>query len=305
MHQEPLTSWSSEDDWNEEALRAAPDDPSGWLAEQCFVHGVLRAAHQHTEAANAARISSIMAAIDRPAASRHRWTKVAAAALVLCALAWPVLFVEHLPEARASVLRGARLLDDGDRRFSVEAIGVSDHGIGQNHQVFQLTARPGNRFVVIGSLDLGPIRFAAMRFGCDGQEVWFHSFGDSGELAEVKRAGPLEEAPSLLRGIGNVLDLGLLDVHRFVTEMPREFHLKTCGRIVDEDGQKLLHIEATGGPKRPGFHLQRADLNCCEQTGCIVRLEVQADDGLGRTQRLNFVDQGALAVDGSIYKRPW
>jgi hypothetical protein len=36
-----------------------------------------------------------------------------------------------------------------------------------------------------------------------------------------------------------------------------------------------------------------------------VRLEVQADDGLGRTQRLNFVDQGALAVDGSIYKRPW
>lgn len=305
MRQEPLTSWSIEEDLNDDALRAAPDAQSDWLAGQCFVHGVLRAAHGDTAASHEGRVAAIMAAIDRPAPSRHRWTVVAAAALVLCALAWPVLFVEQLPEARASVLRGAKLLDDVDRRFSVEAIGVSDHGIGENHQLFQLTARPGNRFVVVGSLDLGPIRFAAMRFGCDGEQVWFHSFGDSGELAEVRRAGPMEEAPSLLRGIGNVLDLGLLDVHSFVTQLPREFHLKTRSRIVDATGQKLLHIEATGGPDRPGFHLHRADLYCCEATGCIVRLEVQADDGLGRVQRLNFVDQGAIQVDSSIYRRPW
>lgn len=310
MSQEPLTSWSMrEETVDDSSLPHAADGLDARdLAGQLFVHGVLLAAHPRRSAADADTIASIMSVVSAPPRipRRHGWVRVAAAALLLCAFSWPFLFVENLPEARASVLRGAQLLgEDVDRRFAVEAVAVSEHGVGQNRQQFQLTARPGKRFLVEGSLELGPIRFAAMRFGCDGKQVWFHSFGDTGELAEVRRAGSLDEAPSLLRGIGNVLDLGLLDVHSFVSKLPDQFTLETKARVTDTSGQKLLHVVATGGPSRQGFHLHRADLWCCEKTGCIVRLEVRADDGLGRIQQLNFVDQGPMPVDASIYDRPW
>lgn len=322
MSQEPLTSWSMrEDKVDDSSLPHAADGLDARdLAGQLFVHGVLIAAHPRRTVFNDDAVASIMAAVAAPPRrkNRHGWVHVAAAALLLCAFAWPFLFVENLPEARASVLRGAQLLgEDVDRRFAVEAIAVSEHGVGQNHQQFQLTARPGKRFLVEGSLELGPIRFAAMRFGCDGRQVWFHSFGEQGsfgekgslgekgDLPEVRRAGPLDEAPSLLRGIGNVLDLGLLDVHSFVRELSDQFELETKARVTDSGGQRLLHVVAKGGPVRTGFRLHQADLWCCERTGCIVRLEVRADDGFGRVQQLNFVDQGPMPVDASIYERPW
>ncbi len=281
----------------------ANDGAAEWAADQRFVHGLLRAMHTADAQASSARIDAIMTRIEVEPRIRHRWALVAAAALLLCAVSWPLLMVQRLPEAEAAVLRGAALLaDGGDRRFAVESASVDGDGAVQR---FELVARPGMHFVVSGPLTMGTIHFADMKFGCDGKEFWFHSRSDAGGGDEVRRHGPLDEAPALLRGIGNVLDLGLLDVHQVVQQLPRDFTLRAEGRVTDETGRSLVHVAATGGPQRQGFCLHRADLWCDEGTGRIVRLEVEADDGLGRLQRLSFRDQGVVAVESSTYDRPW
>lgn len=283
----------------------AGDVATQWNADQRFVHGLLRGMQSADAQAREVRIDTIMAQIDTASRSRYRPALVAAAALLLCALAWPLLFMERLPEARAAVMRGVALLADGsDRRFQVESTGLDSHGREQPLQRFELTARPGMHFVISGAMTLGPIHFADMHFGCDGKQFWFHTKGGDAPT-EVRRSGPLDEAPTLLRGIGNVLDLGLLDVHQVVQQLPHDFVLHAKGRSTDASGRRLVHVEATGGPQRTGFHLHRADLWCDEVTGMIVRLEVEADDGLGRCQRLSFEHQGVVAVDTAVYERPW
>ncbi len=277
-----------------------------WVADQQFVHGLLRSMQSTDAVTREGRVAAIMRRIELEPRLRHRWALVAASALLLCCVSWPLLLVRDLPEAEAAVLRGAQLLADGsDRSFRVESSGLDADGREQGSQTFELLARPGMHFVLSGAMTLGPIHFADMRFGCDGKEFWFHSAGDSMNPGEVRRAGPLDEAPTLLRGIGNVLDLGLLDVHKVVQQLPRDFVLHSEGRTEDGGGNSLVHVEATGGPHRPGFHLHRADLWCDEGTGMIVRLEVEADDGFGRLQRISFEHQGIVAVDTSIYDRPW
>lgn len=277
-----------------------------WVADQRFVHGLLRSMQSADAQAREARIAAIMGAIDIEPRIRHRWALVSAAALLLCVLGWPLLLVNKLPEAEAAVLRGAALLADGsDRSFRVESSGLDGDGREHATQTFELIARPGMHFVLSGAMTLGPIHFADMRFGCDGKDFWFHSTGGGHSAEDVRRSGPLDEAPAVLRGIGNVLDLGLLDVHKVVQQLPQDFVLRSEGRTTDPTGRTLVHVEATGGPDRPGFHLHRADLWCDEATGMIVRLEVEADDGFGRSQRLAFEHQGVVAVDTAIYNRPW
>lgn len=292
-----------------------PGEPNArqWVAEQRFVDGCLRAVRGDADA-HEDSIQSILARLDeprsmplswqRPQHKPHRTFLVLAASLLVGLLLWPALFGDPLPEAHASVLRGAmRLREDGERAFAV-SLATSAHGHDNAAQQLELTMRPGRRFVVRGALQLGPIKFDDMRFGCDGNEFWFEA-PQAGEIEPVRRAGPLDEAPSLLRGIGSVLDMGLLDVHAFVTQLPKNFALKTTKRTTDANGRHLVHVEASGAPARTGFCLKRAEVVCCEETGTIVRLDVEGDDGLGTEHRLSFSDLGPRAADEKLYRRPW
>lgn len=284
-----------------------------WIARQRFVDGVMRAVRTPQETQEAT-IASIMCRLDddrvaplswsRPQPKPHRMLLVLAASLLLGMFFWPAVFSEPLPEAHASVLRGASLLrEDCERSFAVSLL-TSSNGHTKPEQKLELTMRPGRRFVVHGALQLGPIRFDEMRFGCDGNEFWFEA-PEVGGSEQIRRAGPLEEAPSLLRGIGSVLDMGLLDVHAFVTQLPKSFALKTTKRSFDAHGRNLVHVEATGGQSRPGFCLQRAEVVCCEDSGTIVRLDVEGNDGLGTEHRLSFSDLGSRAANEKLYQRPW
>jgi len=293
----------------------SPDDLilRDWIARQRFVDGVMRAVRTPTETQEAT-IRDIMSRLgddrpmplswSRPQPKPHRMMLVLAASLLVGMLFWPTVFSEPLPEAHASVLRGASLLrEEGERCFAVSLL-TSSQGHAKPEQNLELTMRPGRRFVVHGALQLGPIRFDEMRFGCDGNEFWFEAPApDASE--PIRRAGPLEEAPSLLRGIGSVLDMGLLDVHAFVTQLPKTFALKTTKRTFDAYGRNLVHVEATGAPARPGFCLQRAEVVCCEESGTIVRLDVEGNDGLGTEHRLSFSDLGPRVADDRLYRRPW
>lgn len=288
-------------------------------AEQLFVDSLLRA-RRTPLATQEMSIATILKRLDekrpdepirtplswsRPQARPHQTLLVLAASLLVGLLMWPALFAEPLPEAHASIARGAELLGNAvDRRFSVELSTRSKSG-AESRQDLTLTMRPGKRFLVSGPLELGPIHFASMQFGCDGKEFWFHAPDADGSFAEIRRSGPLEEAPSVLRGIGNVLDMGLLDMRAFVSRLTEAFQLRTVKRTTDARGRVLVHIEATGGPSRPGFRLKRAEVICDEVSGGIVELGVEADDGLGSSHRLHFVDQGPQPVYESVYTKPW
>ncbi len=310
MNQDHLTPWEMDD--NESPSKAAGGelanhDPSDRLVDAMIV-AALRPA-----AADALAVTRIMARIADTAAParpeprrRHSWAHVATAALVLMGLLAPLWLWQGLPEAHATMRQAADHLGAGiDRRFAVEIEAVAKDGAREQMQSLQLLARPGGRFVVSGPLDLGPMHLSAMRFGCDGREFWFHSFGRPGQDPELRRQGPLDEAPEALRPLGSLFASGLLDVHAVVSELPRDLKLRTERRYVDGDGNRLVVVEAKGGPRAAGYRLRRARVHCCEVTGRIVRLDVEAEVGGGRTQRLRFSDRGQEHADESVYRRPW
>jgi len=283
-----------------------------WAARQHFVDGLLRASKTPADA-NERSIDSILARLGesrsmplswaRPQRNPHRISLVLAASLLAGLLLWPLILPASLPEAHASVQRAAEVLGECvDRRFAIEL--TSDRGaVATAKQSLTLTMRPGRKFLVSGPLDIGPLRFASMQFGCDGAQCWFDAQRTDAE--SVRREGPLDEAPSLLRGIGNAIDLGLLDMQSFVSKLPEVFQLKTIGRSEDDNGNSLVHVQATGGPERAGFHLRSAEIVVAEASGMIVRVDVVADDGLGDVQRIRFVDLGTHPVYDTVYQKPW
>ena len=289
-------------------------DPNAveWAARQHFVDGLLRASKTSADA-NERSIEAIFARLDekramplswaRPQRRPHRFPLVLAASLLAGLLLWPVMLPSSLPEAHASVQRAAEVLGECvDRRFAVELEDLAGAG-ESSKQELMLTMRPGRKFLMSGALEIGPLRFSSMQFGCDGQNCWFDALRTDGDA--VRREGPLDEAPSLLRGIGNAIDLGFLDMHGFVSKLPENFQLKTVGRSKDQGGNALVHVQATGGPERAGFHLRRAEIVLAEASGMIVRVEIVADDGLGNVQRIRFVDKGTHPVYSTVYQKPW
>jgi hypothetical protein len=283
-----------------------------WAARQRFVDGLLRASKTPVDA-NESSIDSILSRLDEPRAMPLSWSRpqrnphhislVLAASLLAGLLLWPLMLPASLPEAHASVQRAAEVLGACvDRRFAIE-LRESDGDGPISAQALMLTVRPGRKFLVSGPLEMGPLRFSAMQFGCDGKDCWFDGQREGAE--PVRREGPLVEAPSLLRGIGNTIDLGFLDMHSFVSKLPETFQLKTIGRSKDQGGNALVHVQATGGPERAGFHLRRAEIVVAEASGMIVRVDIDADDGLGEVQRIRFVDLGTQPVYDTVYQKPW
>jgi hypothetical protein len=271
-----------------------PGDAVEWLAGQRFVHGLLRAMHQADAEAHETRVQTILQRLPSHADGR-RWWLVAAAAAALCVAAW-MLLPGRLPEAEATVLRAAELLRmDVDRRFLLTTNGVDAAGRERKLE-FELTARP-RMFRVEGILSMGPLHVDS-RFGCDGETIWLQA-GDF-----VRRSLPRADAARLLAGLGDVLDLGYLDVQALVERLPQNFALRTVGRERDQDGRPQLRIEAHGEPRRPDVRLRQASLWCDEATGMVTRIELEAESARGRG-RLTFRYAGDATVAAGFYQRPW
>jgi len=299
---EPWEVWSELDDTLADGSVDAPAEvpaaelpaaARAWLADQRFVHGLLRAMQQSDAEAREARVAAILAAV-RPPSTRRSWL-VAAAALLLCAVAGAFWLPGRLPSAEAAVKRAAELLgQDVDRHFTMTSTTIGADGRERRHIEFDLTSRPGMRVLIRGNL------FGEFTAGCDGTEFWYRG----GPEGMIKRAAPLQNAERLLTGFGNVLDLGYLDVHALVENLPNNFELRTVGRERDAAGRSVLRIQAVGEPRRMDVKLRRADLLVEESTGMITRVEVEAE---GREQQIRFVFeyQGEVQVAADGYKRPF
>ena len=165
---------------------------------------------------------------------------------------------------------------------------------------FDLITRPGNRFLLDARLGYGGLRIVRVRAGCDGERIWVLP-----ENPRQRRDGPLAERERLLEGLGDVLELGYLDVHDLVQKLPRDFELRVTGRVRGDDGREQLRIEAT---RRRAFALVRlrsAELLVDEPTGMVTSLRavVELPKGIGRRLEIDYV--GPAEPGAAVYRRPW
>jgi hypothetical protein len=257
------------------APASVPPEAKAWLANQRLLHGLLRALHTQDAPAREARIEAILARIDAEPRRDpwRRWVAVAAAALLLACLGTWFVLPARLPTADAAVQRVvSELARDVARRFRVVGSPGDSSGF-QIRNEFALVSRPGGRFRVDGRL--GPLPFE-IHVGSDGQEIWL--VGWDGKV----RAAPVAERDRLLQTMGNMLDLGYLDVHELVKRLPADCHLEVIGRETDAAGRDLLRIEGKRKADLGQAAVRRVSLLSDEATGMVTRIEADLDMPYGR-----------------------
>lgn len=296
-------AWRELDDTLSEGPGPAevPAEARQWLADQRFVHGLLRALHTADAAAREARIDRVLECIDaeRAAAPRRHWLLVGLAALLLAALSLWFVLPPNLPTAEAAVARAAaELARDVNRRFRVEMI-ATDRGGAEFHQEFALVTAPGKRFRLDGKLAIGNFQLGELRLGSDGQELWMLSANGM-----LRRAVPLAEREQLFRGMGDFLDIGYLDVHDLVEQLPGDFDLRVVGRESGADGRAWLRIEGTRRIGRKG-PIQSMQLLCDEASGMVVRADGRLEVATGASRQLHLQYLGEESPGLVDYRRPW
>lgn len=304
----------AEDSLEDAAAESLPEGSAAWVAEQRFVHGLLRAEATADAASREARVVAILERIDAEraaAASRgrkvvpslaersSRWTFWLAATLLASLGLWAVL-PERLPTAEAAVQRAVeRLARDADLLYGLEATIESADGRERLHHRFALTTRPGMRMRVAGTLTFGTFALGEFELGCDGEEFWLRSANGL-----LKRSAPIGDRQDLAPGLGDMVDLGYLDVHELVRRLPEDFEIAVVGKEQAADGRSLLRLQAQDHKAGRSPALGRAELWCDEATGMVVRLEVETKRPGGAMHSLHFAYLGE--ADGPIdYRRPW
>lgn len=287
------------------APMAVPPEAKPWLAEQRFVHGLLRALHSPDVAAREGRIAAILGAIDRERlrSPRRHWFAVAAAALLMaCTVVWLSL-PERVPTAVAAVAAVERavaeLSRDVVREYRLEIRNDGEAGRPPAQHEFELLTRPGGRFLLQGRLGFGQMQFGELRIGADGTEVWV-----TGGNGMLRHAVPMQERERLMQQFGNALDVGYFDLHDLVKRLPADCELQVVGSEVGSDGRSRLRIEARGRAAGRG-RVHRATLLCDEASGMIERLEIEGDRRRAGLGRMVLQYLGERATDGVDFRRPW
>jgi hypothetical protein len=287
------------------APAAVPDEAKRWLGEQRLMHGLLRALHTADAAARESRIDGLLQRIDverasAAAAPRRHWTLVSLAALLLATIAVWFALPERLPTADAAVSRAvAELARDVDRRFHLTMTATDRAGKEQLRNEFSLVARPGKRFRIDGKFAFGGMQFGELRIGCDGTELWVLPANGA-----FRRAVPIAERERLMKGLGDALDLGYLDVHELVEKLPADFDLRVVAREVGDDGRPVLRIEATRRTEAR-VTLKSAWLLCDEASGMVTRIEAEGEAGAGFGRRISLRYLGEEVPGLVDYQRPW
>lgn len=311
---DPAERFSEVDDTlRDDAAPQVPAEARDWVAEQRFVHGLLRSLHGMDAASNEARVRAVMDAVRADSMVRVRAVPrfVAVAAAVLLAVAgWWLLQGDRMPSAEAAVARATSVLgEDVDRRFllRIERIPESSgqdpsRSAGQRGRVsglpsaFEMTTRPGRRFLATFDAVFGPITC-----GCDGTTVWLRS--ESGIVPP--REVPLAEADALLARLGGPLELGYLDILGIVQRLPEGFELASTGRVArPNNGSPLVRVEATRLPESMQKSIQSVVLHCDEDGGMVTWIEVLCTGRKGEAMRITMEYQGTVALPADAYSVP-
>lgn len=283
-----------------------PGEARQWLADQRMMHGLLRAVNTVDATAREARVESVLASIDQDGmkASRHHWLAVAAAALILATVAMWIAAPSSLPTAEAAIARVINQMSlDVDRKFHIKLSRAGRRRPEKIFSEFDLTVRPGMRFLIEGRLSIPALDGVKGRVGCDGQTLW--SEADDGSR---RRHRPLSNGQVVLDYLGGILDGGYLDLHSLIERMPDAFELQVSGRSDDASGRPQLHIEARRRGRRSsaGFARWRsAELTVDEMTGLVTHLDVPLRMAGGSVRHVLMDYLGQPAAGAVDYSRPW
>src|SRR5690606_30240617 len=285
-----------------------PAESRQWLVEQRTMHGLLRALNTADATARESRIESVLASMDAHGAraQRRHWFAVAAAALVMATLGIWLASPPSLPTAEAAMARAVNQLAlNVDRKFHVKLSTAGRMRPEKVFNEFDLTVQPGMRFLIDGRFAFAGMRGIEGRIGCDGETFWIEP-----KHGRNRRSGRLADREQLLEGLGDIFDrdifdVGYLDLHALVGQLPGEFHLRVVARSEDELGNQQLHIEARRRTLRGAFRLRSAELIVDELTGMVTHLDahVRAASGSMRHVLIDYLGQ---PLQGAVdYSRPW
>ena len=266
------------------------------------MHGLLRAVHTADASARESRVAAVLARIESHDVRAHRrhWFVVAAAALILATLGIWFASPPSLPTAEAAMARVAdQLALNVDRKFHVKWSTAGRLRPEKVFHEFDLTVRPGMRFLIEGRFAFAGLRVGTGRIGCDGETVWIEP------RIGRQRSGPLADRERLLEGLGDILDVGYLDLHALVEKMPGNFTLRVVDRSADSQGRQLLHIKAVRRTLRGSFRLRSAELIVDELTGIVTHLDAQFRLPTGGMRHV-LIDYLGQPAEGEVdYSRPW
>jgi len=284
-----------------------PEDAREWLAEQRVMHGLLRASHTADSSAREARIAAVLESIDRhdAASGRRHWLAVALAASVLATIGIWFALPPSLPTADAAMARAVdQLARNVDRHYHVR-LSMGGRGPARRrpervYNDFDLIARPGMNFLIEGRFRFGDVVMPNGRLGCDGETLWLEP-----KHGRNRRSGPVADREKLLEGLGDILDVGYLDLHSLVEKLPAGFNMRVVDRSVDSDGRQLLHIKA-GRRRRGGpIKVRRVELVVDEATGMIKKLDAHVFMGRGGPRHVVIEYRGQPEPGSVDYSRPW
>lgn len=280
-----------------------PPEAVQWLAEQRLIHGLLRAANTADASAREARVDAVLVKIDayNERAHRRHWFVVAAAALLLATFGMWFASPPSLPTAEAAMARIAgEMSQNVDRKFHVKLSTAGRMRPERVFQEFDLTVRPGMRFLIEGRFRFAGLRVTEGRIGCDGQTVWV----DPGNERQ-RRSGPLADRERLFEGLADLLDAGYLDLHSLVDKLPGNFELRVVDRSLDADGRQLLHIKAYRSGRAGAWRVRAAELTVDELTGRVTHLDAQVRMTVGPMRHV-LIDYLGQPAEGEVdYARPW
>lgn len=193
-----------------------------------------------------------------------------------------------------------QLMREVDRHFRLEVVAHGRDGGERVRHEFDLVTRPGMRFLVDGTFSFGGLRLGRVRIGCDGEEVWVLPVNGT-----HRRVGPLAERERLLQGLGDVLDVGYLDVLDLMRKLPSDCDLRVAGRERDASGRPVLRIVAASKRHNPLVRLRSATLLVDEDSGMVVRVEAEARFAGGAARSLTIDYLGEVQQQDADYERPW
>jgi hypothetical protein len=293
---EPEDRFGAVDDTLHDGDDATPEVPPQarpWCMQQRFVHGMLRALHTADAAAREARVQAVMRQVAaRPMLTRRLVTAaavLAAAALAVYAI-WPD--PARLPRAEAMVAKAiAALSAPVDREFAL-SIEV-ERGGRRTTRDMQITLRPGRRFLVAAESPLGEFRA-----GCDGETVWFQP-----AATQFRTSVPLADARRLTERLGDVLDLGYLDLETLLRRLPQDTELRCVARV-----RGGIKVAAIGAVKLRHLDVRSIEMVVDDDTGLLRSIDAVAK-AEGRTRevaaRLQYRHVANHELGEAAYRRPW
>jgi len=293
---------------------AIPEAGRQWLIEQRFAHGLLRAVNMADAQGREARIEAILQQVAAdPAAARElavvgepvragargplRTVLGLAAAAVLAVGLW-LGFAwwtgePPLPTAEAMVARAVgQLQEPVDREFHVRFLGRRT----EDERTARVVLRPG-RLLVEGEGRFG----FDYRLGCDGEVFWLATSSKFFPTITV----PRENARRLESSLGEMIDVGYLDLQDLLERLPTEFRLETAGRVADPaGGPTRIRVVAKGLPERLEGRLEQAELWFEEASGMVLEIHVVSRPRPGVERRFHVEYRGEVDLDASAYAVP-